>query len=102
MKIGHWIGEAEGAHLSLGVLTELKNRGVQDMLIASIDGLAGFPEAIGSDFPKAQVQLCILHMVRGSPKYVSWKERKVVALRAIYQAPTLEAAEEALAPFEAS
>jgi putative transposase len=102
--LGLWVGEAEGAKFWLGVLTELKNCGVQGMLIASIDGLAGFPEAIGSVFPKAQVQLCIVHMVRGSLKYVSWKERKVVArdLRAIYQAPTLEAAEKALAAFEAS
>jgi len=101
--LGLWVGEAEGAKFWLGVLTELKNRGVRDMLIASIDGLAGFPEAIETVFPKAQVQLCIVHMVRGSLRYVSWKERRVVArdLRAIYQAPTLEAAEEALAAFEA-
>jgi len=100
--LGLWVGEAEGAKFWLGVLTELKNRGVRDVLIASIDGLVGFPEAIGSVFPKAQVQLCIIHMVRGSLKYVSFKERKVVArdLRTIYQAPTLEAAEEALAAFE--
>ncbi|MCH8479669.1 MAG: IS256 family transposase, partial [Wenzhouxiangella sp.] len=101
--LGLWVGEAEGAKFWLGVLTELKNRGVQDVLIASIDGLVGFPEAIETVFPKAQVQLCIVHMVRGSLKYVSWKERRAVAkdLRNIYQAPTLEAAEEALATFEA-
>ena len=101
--LGLWVGEAEGAKFWLGVLTELKNRGVQDMLIASIDGLAGFPEAIEAVFPKAQVQPCIVHMVRGSLRYVSWKERRAVAkdLRAIYQAPTEEAAEEALAALEA-
>lgn len=100
--LGLWVGEAEGAKFWLSVLTELKNRGVQDMLIASVDGLTGFPDAIESVFPKAQVQLCIVHMVRGSLRYVSWKERKVVArdLRTIYQAPTLEAAEAALTAFE--
>jgi len=101
--LGLWVGETEGAKFWLGVLTELKNRGIQDLLIAAIDGLAGFPEAIESVFPRTQVQLCIVHMVRGSLKYVSWKERRAVArdLRAIYQAPTLEAAEQALAAFEA-
>ncbi len=101
--LGLWVGEAEGAKFWLSVLTELKNRGVQDMLIAAVDGLTGFPDAIASVFPQTQVQLCIVHMVRGSLRYVSWKERKLVArdLRAIYQAPTLEAAETALAAFEA-
>ena len=101
--LGLWVGEAEGAEFWLGVLTELKNRGVQDLLIAAIDGLAGFPEAIESVFPRTQVQLCIVHMVRGSLKCVSWKERRAVArdLRAIYQAPTLEADEQALAAFGA-
>lgn len=100
--LGMWIGEAEGAKFWLSVLTELKNRGVQDMLIAAVDGLTGFPEAIESVFPKTQVQLCLVHMVRGSLRYVSWKERKIVArdLRAIYQAPTLEASEAALEAFE--
>jgi putative transposase len=100
--LGLWVGEAEGAKFWLSVLTELKNRGVQDMLIAAIDGLTGFPEAIESVFPKTQVQLCIVHMVRGSLRFVSYKDRKAVAkdLRAIYRAPTLEAAEQALAAFE--
>lgn len=100
--LGLWVGEAEGAKFWLSVLTELKNRGVRDMLIAAVDGLAGFPDAIESVFPKTQVQLCIVHMVRGSLRYVSWKERKIVArdLRTIYQAPTLEAAEAALTAFE--
>ena len=100
--LGMWVGEAEGAKFWLSVLTELKNRGVRDMLIAAVDGLAGFPDAIESVFPKTQVQLCIVHMVRGSLRYVSWKERRIVArdLRSIYQAPTLEAAEAALTAFE--
>ena len=100
--LGMWVGEAEGAKFWLSVLTELKNRGVRDMLIAAVDGLAGFPDAIESVFPKTQVQLCIVHVVRGSLRYVSWKERRIVArdLRSIYQAPTLEAAEVALTAFE--
>ena len=99
--LGLWVGEAEGAKFWLSVLTELKNRGVKDVLIAAIDGLKGFPEAIESVFPKTQIQLCIVHLVRGSLKYVSYKERKAVArdLRAIYRAPTLEAAENALEAF---
>lgn len=100
--LGLWVGEAEGAKFWLSVLTELKNRGVRDILIAAIDGLKGFPEAIESVFPKTQIQLCIVHMVRGSLRFVSWKERKAVSrdLRAIYRAPTLEAAEQALEAFE--
>jgi len=100
--LGMWVGEAEGAKFWLGVLSELKNRGVADMLIASVDGLTGFPDAIETVFPKTQVQLCIVHMVRGSLRYVSYKERKAVSrdLRAIYRAPTLEAAEAALTAFE--
>ena len=99
--LGLWVGEAEGAKFWLSVLTELRNRGVEDILIASIDGLKGFPEAIESVFPKTQVQLCVVHLVRGSLRFVSWKERKAVArdLRAIYRAPSLEAAETALQTF---
>jgi len=99
--LGLWVGENEGAKFWLNVLTELKNRGVEDMLIACIDGLKGFPDAIASEFPKTEVQLCIVHMVRNSLRYVSWKERKTVAkdLRAIYTAATAEAAEEALEAF---
>ncbi|MDE2877872.1 IS256 family transposase [Candidatus Palauibacter soopunensis] len=99
--LGLWVGEAEGATFWLSVLTELRNRGVEDILIASIDGLKGFPEAIESVFPKTQVQLCVVHLVRGSLRFVSWKERKAVArdLRAIYRAPSLEAAETALEAF---
>jgi putative transposase len=101
--LGLWIGEHEGAKFWLNVLTELKNRGVQDILIACVDGLTGFPEAIETAYPKTQVQLCVVHMVRNSLKYVSWKQRKAVAadLRTIYSAPDVEAAEEALATFEA-
>jgi len=100
--MGLWVGENEGSKFWLNVLSELKNRGVQDILIACVDGLKGFPEAIESEYPKTQVQLCIIHMVRHSLRYVSWKERKAVAadLRAIYTAATAEAAEQALEAFE--
>ena len=92
--LGLWIGEKEGSKFWLSILTELRNRGVQDILIACVDGLTGFPEAIESEFPKTQVQLCIVHMVRNSLRYVSWKERKIVAkdLRAIYTAATTDSA----------
>lgn len=100
--LGLWIGESEGAKFWLSVMTELKNRGVQDILIACVDGLKGFPDAIEAVFPKTQVQLCIIHMVRHSLRYVGWKERKAVAadLKTIYTAPTAEAAEQALEAFE--
>ena len=101
--LGLWIGENEGAKFWLNVLTELSNRGVQDILIAAVDGLTGFPEAIESVFPRTEVQLCIVHMVRNSLRYVSWKQRKAVArdLKKVYSAATAEAAEQALAAFEA-
>ena len=99
--LGLWIGEKEGSKFWLSILTELKNRGLQDILITCVDGLTGFPEAIASEFPKAEVQLCIVHMVRNSLRYVSWKERKIVAadLRTIYSAATAESAESALESF---
>lgn len=99
--LGLWIGEKEGSKFWLSILTELRNRGIRDILIACVDGLTGFPEAIESEFPKTQVQLCIVHMVRNSLRYVSWKERKIVAtdLRAIYTAPTVESAWSALESF---
>jgi putative transposase len=99
--LGLWVGEAEGAKFWLGVLTELKNRGVEDFLIAAVDGLKGFPDAIAAVYPQTQVQLCIVHMVRNSLRYVSWKHRKAVArdLRMVYTAPTVEAAEGALETF---
>lgn len=92
--LGMWTAETEGAKFWLQVVTELKNRGVKDIFIACVDGLKGFPEAIESVFPKTQVQLCIVHMVRHSLNYVSWKQRKEVAegLKTIYQAPTVEMA----------
>ena len=101
--LGLWAGQAEGAKFWLHVLTELKNRGVNDIFIACIDGLTGFPEAIATVFPLAEVQLCIVHQVRGSLNYVSWKQRKAVAadLRPIYTAPTVEAAEQRLDDFAA-
>ena len=84
--LGMWLSENEGAKFWLGVLTELQNRGVQDILIACVDGLKGFPDAINTVYPKAQVQLCIVHMVRYSMKFVPWTDKKAVAadLKAIY------------------
>jgi putative transposase len=99
--LGIWIAQTEGAKFWLGILTELKNRGVQDVFIACVDGLKGFPEAIESVFPRAQVQLCIVHLVRYSLNFVSWKERKAVVsdLKTIYKAPTESAAEQGLEAF---
>jgi putative transposase len=99
--LGLWLGEAEGAKFWLSVLTELKNRGVEDILIASVDGLKGFPDAIAAVFPRTQVQLCIVHMIRSSMRYVSWKHHKALVrdLKPIYQASTREAAEAALDRF---
>jgi putative transposase len=77
--LGLWLSENEGAKFWLSVLTELKNRGVKDVFIACVDGLTGFPEAIAAAFPRTQVQLCIVHMVRNSLRFVSWKDRKTVA-----------------------
>src|SRR5271156_5435947 len=90
--LGLWTGEAEGAKFWLQVLTDLKNRGMVDIFIACVDGLTGFPKAIETVFPRAQVQLCIVHQVRASLNYVSWKQRKAVAadLQLIYRANTTE------------
>jgi putative transposase len=101
--LGIWIAQTEGAKFWLQVVTELKNRGVQDIFIACVDGLKGFPEAIETIYPKTAVQLCIVHMVRYSLSYVSWKLRDEVAsdLRAIYTASTVEDAEIRLDEFEA-
>jgi putative transposase len=101
--LGLWLAQTEGAKFWLQVVTELRNRGVQDIFIACVDGLKGFPEAIEAVFPKTVVQLCIVHMVRHSLNYVSWKRRKEVAadLRHIYQAATAEEAEQRLGEFEA-
>lgn len=99
--LGMWLAENEGARFWLNVLTELKNRGLQDILIACVDGLKGFPDAINSVYPQTHIQLCIIHMVRNSLKYVSWKDYKAVTsgLKTIYQAPTEEAALMALDKF---
>ncbi|EBS5930363.1 IS256 family transposase [Salmonella enterica subsp. enterica serovar Saintpaul] len=101
--LGLWIAKNEGAKFWLSVMTELKNRGLQDIFIACCDGLKGFPEAIEAVYPQTQVQLCLVHQVRHSLRYVGWKERKAVAadLRAIYNAANLEAAEHALEAFSA-
>ena len=99
--LGMWLEETEGARFWLKVITELKNRGVEDILIACVDGLKGFPEALESVFPKTTVQTCIVHMIRNSTRFVSWKDRKKVAkeLRPIYTAVDREAAEQALEVF---
>lgn len=88
--LGMWISENEGAKFWLGVLTELQNRGVKDILIACVDGLKGFPDAIQSVYPNARIQLCIVHMVRNSIRYVAWKDYKSVTaeLKLIYQSST--------------
>ena len=100
--LGIWTAETEGAKFWLLVVTELKNRGVKDIFIACVDGLKGFPEAIETVFPDTQVQLCLVHMVRHSLKYVAWRHRKEVAndLKAIYQSATIEEAEMHLEQFE--
>ena len=100
--LGLWIAQTEGAKFWLSVVTELKNRGVQDIFIACVDGLKGFPEAIETVYPHAIVQLCIVHMVRNSLNYVGWNKRKEVAadLRLVYSAATIDEAEQALADFE--
>ena len=92
--LGLWLAETEGAKFWLSVLTELKNRGLQDILIACVDGLKGFPEAIAAEYPQTKIQLCIVHMVRNSLKYVSWKDYKAITadLKAIYKASTESAA----------
>jgi transposase-like protein len=97
--LGHWVGDgAEGANFWLAVVTDLQSRGVEDIFIACIDGLTGFKEAIHAVFPLTHIQRCIIHQVRQSLTYVSWKDRKAFAadLRAVYGAPTREAAEERL------
>lgn len=100
--LGIWIAQTEGAKFWLQVVTELRNRGVQDIFVACVDGLKGFPEAIEAVFPQTSVQLCIVHMVRHSLNYVSWKRRAEVAtdLKRIYQSSTAEEAELRLGEFE--
>jgi len=101
--LGMWLAKNEGAKFWLAVITELKNRGVEKIYIACVDGLKGFSDAINSVFPATIVQLCIVHMVRNSLNYVPWKDRKLVAadLKNIYSAATADAAEQALLAFKA-
>jgi putative transposase len=101
--LGLWLAQTEGAKFWLQVVTELRNRGVQDIFIACVDGLKGFPEAIEAVFHRAAVQLCIVHMVRNSLNYVSWKRRAEVAadLKRIYESATVDEAEQRLGEFEA-
>ncbi|WP_224965366.1 IS256 family transposase [Acinetobacter guillouiae] len=96
--LGMWIAQTEGAKFWLSVMTELKNRGVQDILVACVDGLKGFPDAIASVYPHTDIQLCIVHVVRNSLRFVSWKDYKAITagLKAIYQASTEENALKAL------
>jgi putative transposase len=100
--LGIWLEETEGAKFWLKVITELKNRGIEDILIACVDGLKGFPQALESVFPNTTVQTCIVHMIRNSTHYVSWKDRKSVAidLKPIYTAVDREAAESSLRDFD--
>jgi putative transposase len=101
--LGIWLEQNEGAKFWLKILDELKTRGVEDIFVACVDGLKGFPEAIETVFPKTDIQLCIVHMVRNSLRFVPWKERKAVAadLRKIYQALTAEEAQVRLDEFAA-
>lgn len=99
--LGLWLSENEGAKFWLGVLTELQNRGVQDILIACVDGLKGFPDAINTVYPQTQIQLCVVHMVRNSLKYVSWKDYRTITadLKLIYKSTTEEQGLQALEQF---
>ena len=100
--LGLWIEQTEGAKFWLRVINELKARGVNDILIAVIDGLKGFPEAITAVFPETVVQTCIVHLIRNSTQLAPWKDRKALsqALKPIYQATDAQAAEQALSDFE--
>jgi transposase-like protein len=99
--LGIWIAKTEGAKFWLNVITELQNRGVKDIFIACVDGLKGFPEAIEAVFPQTQVQLCIVHIIRNSVRYVNWKDRKQLCadLKTIYTSATEQQAETALETF---
>jgi len=100
--LGLWIEQTEGAKFWLKVFNDLKQRGVADILIAVVDGLRGFPEAIEAVFPQTQIQTCIVHLIRNSLNFVGWKDRKALAaeLKSIYQASNADAAEAALRAFE--
>jgi putative transposase len=99
--LGIWIEQTEGAKFWLKIMTEIKNRGVRDIFIACVDGLKGFPEAIEATFPQAEVQLCVVHMIRNSLRYVSWKDRKALAsdLKSVYHASSEDEARENLEAF---
>jgi len=99
--LGMWIAQSEGAKFWLGVITELKNRGIKDIFIACVDGLKGFPEAIETIFPDTQIQLCIVHLIRNSVKYVNWKDRKLICgdLKKIYTSATEQQAQVSLDAF---
>ena len=99
--LGMWVSENEGSKFWLSVLTEIKNRGVKDIFIVCTDGLTGFPDAIEAVYPKAKIQLCIVHMIRNSCRYVNWKHRKELCadLKTIYTAATIDQAELALVEF---
>ena len=102
--LGIWLGSGdEGAKFWLGILTELKNRGVADVLIVCCDGLSGFADAIEAVWPNATVQTCVVHLIRNSIRYISWKDRKAITrgLKPVYQAATIDAADQALDDFEA-
>lgn len=102
--LGFWIEQNEGARFWLAVMTELKNRGLEDVFFVCCDGLTGLPQAVEAAFPKAVVQTCIVHMVRNSLRYVNWRDRKalVTALQAVYTAESEPAAKAALDEFEKS
>jgi putative transposase len=102
--LGMWIEQTEGARFWMQVMTELRNRGVRDVLIVCCDGLPGLPEAIGAIWPQAIVQLCVVHLIRNCMRYASWKDRKEIAarIRPIYTASTVEEAELALKEFAGS
>jgi len=99
--LGMWVSPNEGAKFWLSVLTELQNRGMKDVFIFCTDGLTGFPEAIEAVYPRSKIQLCIVHMIRNSTKFVNWKDRKALCadLKNVYQAPTIDEAETALLEF---
>ena len=101
--LGLWIEQTEGAKFWLKVMNELRTRGLQDILIAVVDGLTGFPDAIGTVFPRTTVQTCIVHLIRNSLAFVSWKDRKKVMpdLKAVYRAESAEATAVRLDEFEA-
>ena len=101
-SLGLWVAKTEGSKFWLSILTELKNRGVEDIFIACCDGLTGLPEAIESVFSHTTVQLCVVHMIRNSLKFVAWKDYKAITrdLKKIYAAPSEPAAKEALKEFQ--